>query len=243
MEVPVASRNVKSALLVVIGSIAAILATAVVVQAMMLYQQGWRVAWGTMPEWLAAFGGAATVGTLILAWLVYQRDKQHREADQRAFREEKRREQAELITAYLNDHIEVGLEPSLEHYVRLDLFNASLGVVYDVFVRILAEPDDPISAGGAAPEHREARGYMHVLPPSKTSTTMRMPNITRRVMGLELYFRDARNQRWMRDTSGMLKSTNDDPFAIVRDAFWRVKAAPFTKPRIEIQILHPDVSS
>jgi hypothetical protein len=153
---------VKSVLLVVIGSIAAILATAVVVQAMMLYQQGWRVAWGTMPEWLAAFGGAATVGTLILAWLVYQRDKQHREADQRAFREEKRREQAELITGYLNDHIEVGLEPSLEHYVRLDLFNASLGVVYDVFVRILAEPDDPISAGGAAPEHREAR--LHACP-------------------------------------------------------------------------------
>ena len=46
------------------------LGVVVVVQATMLHTQGWRIALGTLPEWLSAVGGIATVGALVVAWLV-----------------------------------------------------------------------------------------------------------------------------------------------------------------------------
>jgi hypothetical protein len=224
-------------LAVLFAVLALVLGGAVVVQAVMLHARDWRIVGGTVPDWLEALGGLATVAALAIAWLVYRRDARNRRNDETTRRKEDHRKQAELITGWLNDHIEMGLTPDREHHVRLDLINASQGVVYDIFVRVIGEPADPFSVGGAAPEHREARGFLHVLPPRTCSVSMRMPDITERVMGLQIYFRDARNQRWMRDTSGMLQPSKGDPFPVVRDAFWRVKAPPLTHPNIAIQTL------
>lgn len=152
-------------------------------------------------------------------------------------RDQDRRIQAELVTGCLEDHIVAGVEPNIEHLVRLDLINASRGVVYDVFLRVTGEPEDLVSVGGAARNHRETWAYMHVLAPRTCTVTLRIPEITARVMGLEIYFRDARNQRWRRDTAGMLQPAEGDPLEIKREAFWKVTSLPSQPP---VQIVGPD---
>lgn len=223
--------------------VAAALFVVVVVQARMLLKAGWTVPVGNVAEWVAALGGFGTVGTLIVAWTAFRRDQAQRASDDKARQDDEERRQAELVTGWLEDHIEAGLGPdNRRHYVVLYLVNASHGVVYDVFVRVNGEPQDPVSVGGAAPEHREARGYLHALPPKTSKLMITMPDITHSVKGLEVYFRDARNRRWMRDSFGELKRSSGDPFPVVRDAFWSVKRAPLTQPEIEIQVLS-DISS
>lgn len=55
------------------------------VQATMLYIRGWRVTWGSMPEWLAGLGAVAAFGVVWFAaqeWRSGQAERRDREADQ-----------------------------------------------------------------------------------------------------------------------------------------------------------------
>jgi hypothetical protein len=208
------------------------LGVVVAVQAVMLHREGWRTVPGSVPDWFSAAGAVATVMALIVAWLVYRRDSKNRSRDEKSRDDEDRRRQAELITGWLDDHIDVGDEHG--NYARLHLVNASQGVVYDVYVHVTSEPKDSVSVGLAAPEHREAWGFMHVLPPTTCDVTLRLPDVAERVIGLQIYFRDARSQRWVRDWLGMLRETEYDPREVVREDFWKVKAVG---PNPHIQIL------
>lgn len=62
----------------------------------MLHAQGWRPDWGTVPSWLAAAGGIATVAAFVVAYRLYQ----HERDDRKAREEADRRRQAELITVW-----------------------------------------------------------------------------------------------------------------------------------------------
>ncbi|CAN5682810.1 hypothetical protein BH10ACT9_BH10ACT9_18180 [soil metagenome] len=231
-------------LAIVLAVVVVLLSAVIIAQALMLLWSGWTVPVGNLAEGVGAVGGLATVGALVIAWIVYRNDQAVRASDEKTRREEDQRRQSELVTGWLDDHIESGLGPDhREHYVRLHLINASQGVVYDVFIRVTGEPSDPVSAGGAAPQHREARGYMHALPPKTAQLTIRMPHITHSVKSLEIYFRDARNQRWMRDSSGELRASEGDPFPVLRKAFWKVELAPTARPQIAIQILWDESSN
>lgn len=87
-------------LAVVSAVLAVALGVTVGVQAAMLHTRGWRVAWGTLPDWLAAGGGVATVGALVVAWLVYRHDIKSRRDDERQRVAVERRRQAELLSAW-----------------------------------------------------------------------------------------------------------------------------------------------
>lgn len=50
---------------IVLGIAVVGLTVVITVQSLMLRAHGWRIAWGTVPDWVAAVGGVATVGALV----------------------------------------------------------------------------------------------------------------------------------------------------------------------------------
>lgn len=119
------------ALVIVFAVATLVLGVVVAVQAAMLHSQGWRVAWGTMPDWLSAFGGLATVGALVIAWLVYRHEVKSRRDDEYTRIETERRKQAENLTAWHGGQTAVEREvvrgegPVVTSTVQVNILNAS----------------------------------------------------------------------------------------------------------------------
>lgn len=222
---------------VVFATGATVLAIAVCVQAGMLYAQGSRVNWGTMPAWLSAVGTVVAIVAVLIAAYSYRHDVQVRVADEDRRSMAERGAQAELITGWIYEHAEIGLEPDVKHRVDVGLINASHGVVYDFFVRVRCEVADPASVGTAGPWHREAWGFVHVLAPGKWSVSLDLPKTAVKPLAVEIYFRDAKSVLWCRDANGVLKETRNPPIPFERPAFWRVEAASVLGPNAEIQVL------
>lgn len=96
------------------------------------------IEWGDAPTWVAAIG---TVGTLGAALLQIETERRRRIQQEKADREEHRREQARLISGWVGPHEEVpGADPALGVYGRrapLFLMNGSNEPVYNVVCTIV----------------------------------------------------------------------------------------------------------
>ena len=68
---------------IVLATAAAIFFAAVVAQAAMLYGQGWRLSWGTVPDWLIVFGSAAAFVGIGIAWRTYTDQVEARRDEER----------------------------------------------------------------------------------------------------------------------------------------------------------------
>jgi hypothetical protein len=211
-----------------------LLAAVVTVQAVMLYAQGWRVAWGSMPDWLAAIGGIATVGALLVAWLLYRHEVDTRVRDESLRGVVERRRQAELLTAWfvhygsakvgsrIVDGSPVGsaptdVPPPVVNHAQVGLINASQVVVFDLIVAAICESSPPLPIAYSPTDirisdpvewdqerDRLARGRAPVLPPGQWSVGIRLATTSLRPIHLHLFFRDHRGVYWWRDAVGAL---------------------------------------
>ena len=78
------------------------LSVVVVMQALMLRSRGWGVPIGSLAEWVAAVGGLATVGALVVAWRVYRHDIHSRREDRE--RQERNRQQIQADFAFVEHY-------------------------------------------------------------------------------------------------------------------------------------------
>lgn len=197
----------------------------------MLYAQGWRAAWGTVPDWLGAAGAIATVLALVVAWNVYRHNvNAHREdRDRQDYAE--RRKQAENITAWLGSYTAVeheviaGEGPVVISTVQVNILNASPSVIYDVIVvttnRHSGHPGVINSPTGirVAPNlakirfeefdwvprrDRLARGRAQVVPPGPWRVSVKLTHAALVADGVHLFFRDHRGVYWWRAADGQL---------------------------------------
>lgn len=205
---------------VVFAAVALVLVGVVVVQAAMLHARGWRVAWGTMPDWFAGVGGLATIAALIVAWLVYRNDVKTRADDERQRAAIERRRQAGLLTAWFVDHgsarlgsaIVDGSRPGpvpgdaprpIINVAEVGLINASQVVVYDLIVAAVCEPHSPLPIAYSPTDirltervewnqerDRLARGRARVLPPGQWSVALRLATASLVPTAVHLFFRD-----------------------------------------------------
>lgn len=217
------------------------LSVAVVLQALMLYAQGWRAAWGTVPDWLAAVGAFATVLALVVAWRVYRHDVDSRRDDRERQDRTERRQQAENITAWLGSQTAVekeviagkGLE--IVSAVQVNILNASPSVIYDVIVvtknRHSGHPGLISSPNGMsiAPNlpkirfeefdwvdrrDRLARGRAQVVPPGAWRASVKLAHPSVVAEEVHLFFRDQRGVYWWRHADGQLA---EQPAPLSRD--------------------------
>lgn len=196
------------------------LGAVVVIQAVMLHNQGWRVVPGTVPDWFAAVGAVATVGALVVAWRVYRNDIKAR-----------RRQQAENITSWLGSHtavereVIVGRGLEVVSTVQVNILNASPSVIYDVIVvttnRHTGHPgviNSPLGES-IAPNlakvrfeefdwqprrDRLARGRAQVVPPGAWRASVKLAHPAVAAEDVHLFFRDHRGVYWWRDADGLL---------------------------------------
>jgi hypothetical protein len=110
------------------------------IQRIELHDRHMSVNWGTVPDWIAAIGALATVATLIVAYAVYRHEVSVRSEDQETRRREAERQQADLVTAWV--------ESSQPGTAIVGLINASQGVVYDLRMTVKTE----VASGDLASE-------------------------------------------------------------------------------------------
>lgn len=211
-----------------------ILVGVVIVQATMLHARGWRIVGGTLPDWLEALGGIATVLALIVAWRVYRHDVSARADDKVKRALDERRRQAELLTGWfihgggarLRPRIADGTRPGpipagmpqeVINVAEVGLINASQVIVYDLIVAAVCEPSPPIPViyGPADIQMTEpvewnperdtlARGRAKVLAPGQWSVDLRLATTSVKPTALHLFFRDHQGVYWWRDARGRL---------------------------------------
>lgn len=208
------------AVAVALAVVALMLGFVVVVQAMMLHAQGWRIAMGTMPDWLAAAGGLATVGTLVVALLVYRRNTKT-----------DRRQQAEAVLAWIggqrNIYREVihGQGPVMTSTVEVNLLNASPAVLFDLVVVVLGQHattptlanvgDQGISAvyeqDWEPRRDRLAAGRANVLPPGSWQVWVKLAHPSVIADEVHLFYRDQRGVYWWREPGGRVSEYQTPP--------------------------------
>jgi hypothetical protein len=133
-------KNRRTWAIAVLAALVMVFVVVAAVQAAMLRSRGWGVPIGSVAEWVAAVGGLATVGALLVAWRVYRHDVDSRREDIRHQYVTDRRQQAENITAWPGGHTAVerevihGQGPVVTSAVQVNILNASPSVVYDVIV-------------------------------------------------------------------------------------------------------------
>lgn len=125
----------------VFALIAVALGVAVVVQAVMLHTQGWRVQLGNVAEWISAFGTAGAITAALYAALGYRHDVRTRAEDERQRIATERRQQAELLSGWFIHFGSVRPGPKIGdapreniNVTQVGLINASQVVVYDLFI-------------------------------------------------------------------------------------------------------------
>jgi hypothetical protein len=190
-----------------------LLSAVVVIQAVLLHADGWRVAWGTMPDWLAAVGGVATVGALFVAWRVYLHAKETRDEDEtlrddaeRKRQDAERRQQAELITVWIIK----SRKASFETVIEVGLINSSKGLAYNVQIEVIGAADDPTLVFKA--NKSVARASVRVLPPGKWVAEMVLSDKRLNPVSTDIYFRDQAMNEWNRDERlGTLSEASGGP--------------------------------
>jgi hypothetical protein len=123
------------------------LGVVVVVQAVMLHTQGWRVQLGNVAEWVAAFGTVVAIAAVLFAALGYRHDVRTRAEDERQRIATERRQQAELLSGWFvhfgsaRHGPQIGnVPPEIINVTQVGLINASQVVIYDLFVVALCRP-------------------------------------------------------------------------------------------------------
>jgi hypothetical protein len=217
-------------LAVVVASLAAV----VFVQAVTLCAQGCVVAWQVTSQLLAALGGIATAGTLLVAWLVYRRDQKNRANDERHRETVERRRQAELLSGWfinigsakLKAPIPDGTVPGtvqwdppreVVNHAAVGLINASQVVVYDLIVAAICGPHQPLPIAYSSTDirisepvewneerDRLARGRANVLPPGQWTVGLRLATASLVPTDLHLFFRDHQGAYWWRNATGKI---------------------------------------
>lgn len=197
-------------LAIVFGLLAVVLGIVAAVQAVMLHARGWRIAWGTLPEWLAAGGGLATVGALVVAWLVYRHDVKT-----------ERSQQAESILTWTGDQRNIyretiqGQGPVMTSTVGVNILNASKAVIYDLAVIVLgkhapwptlANVGDKgiaqVQEGWEQRRDRLAAGHARVVPPGQWQVRVKLATPSVIAEEVHLFFRDHRGVYWWRNAEG-----------------------------------------
>ena len=209
---------------VVLAVATLVLGVVVGIPAAMLGSQGWGISWGTLPDWISAFGGLATILALVVAWLLYRHEVKSRQEDERNRTQTERRRQAENLTSWLGSQTAIEREvvrgegPVITSSVQVNILNASPSVIYDVIVvttcRHLAGP-----ALINVPAERSlrfkpkewvqrrdpvARGRAQVVPPGAWRVSMKLAHQAVIAEHVHLFFRDHRGVYWWRDAYGQL---------------------------------------
>lgn len=197
------------------------------VQRVELHNRRLHVELGNVAEWAAAVGTVAAFGIAVWVFLYGNRIRIQAE----------RREQAELITAWMRDyHLQIfkeateGAGQAVKSSYSVGIINASQVVVYDVLVVLSCEhrappfPDKFLERSTLmAPEpirweprrDRLAWGKLAVLPPGRVDVSVRLTNTSVRAVDLNIFFRDHRGVYWRRAVYGRLTempepSANDE---------------------------------
>jgi hypothetical protein len=129
----------------VFALIALVLGVVVVVQAVMLHTQGWRVQLGNVPEWVAALGTVVAIVAVLFAALGYRHDVLTRVEDEKQRVVTERRQQSELLSGWFVHYgsarhgPQIGDAPrEVINVTQIGLINASQVVVYDLLVVALS---------------------------------------------------------------------------------------------------------
>ena len=139
------------------------------------------VAWGTVPDWLAAVG---TVGALGVALVLLAKElRARREAS-----EDRVREHARYVAAWLD-------EPPSSSPALLLLHNGGQEPAYECIVKWTQ---------GGYDEPQQLAAFA-VLPPGETlGAPVTTPAFMSLLPPLTIFFTDARGIRWQRDPGGQL---------------------------------------
>lgn len=171
------------------------------------------VAWGDVSTWLAGLGTTAAVAVSLRQ--VYQ-ERTARQADERRRRELDERSQAALVAAWLGGPEEREYGESAPDYVSV--LNGSLVPVYDAVATLVfvqgggprrGEDDRPLFDG---------RAVFAVVPPGRWYFAMPYSG-WRGVSahpGIEIGFRDAHGQSWIRRATGDLVKIDQNPIDYYR---------------------------
>lgn len=233
------------------------LTVVITVQSLMLRALGWRIAWGTVPDWVAAAGGVATVGALVIAWRVYRHDVQSRREDREHQYLAERKAQAENITAWLGSHTAVerqaisGEGLVVTSTVQVNILNASPSVIYDVTVvttnrhsghpGVINTPNGTSIAPNLAKvrfqefdwvprRDRLARGRAQVVPPGAWRTLLKLAHPSVVAEEVHLFFRDHRGVCWWRAADGQLTEQPTPPSCDRDGAKQQIEAALGEEP-------------
>ena len=156
--------------------------------------------WRELPIWLTAFG---TCGAVIVSLILSRQEAIRRERHER-------RQQAELVTAWLGNEPAVGRQDVI-------IQNASSQSVYQLIASLVGIQGAVRKT--AVPTSRSQRGQVvqfqtpvGQVPPGQYMTTVASGghDMMKR-FGIELAFQDAAGVRWLRHGDGRLEEIADDP--------------------------------
>jgi hypothetical protein len=158
--------------------------------------------WGDYPTWLAAIG---TVGAVFTAVVIAGRDARER-------RRERERQQAELITAWLD---QIG-GPTTAGLVLpvIAIVNGSQQLAYRVIASLV-----PVR-GAITDDFRQRmeregeafRVFVGELPPGRTNRQVEYPGGGMQIrFAVELALRDAAGRSWVRTAQGDLQRIRTEP--------------------------------
>jgi hypothetical protein len=207
-----------TALAIVFAALALVLFVVVLAQAEMLYTKGWRLALGTVPEWMAGFGTVFTAIAALAAFgtlSVATKERQSLEAERQALaaqREDERRDhvmsQARLIVVEQIPGSNPGqpLKPfiTIRNHSSMPIFNLHIDYASRRDSRVTVE--EPIAGTGDPPV---VFGHPMDRPVLRPNETTHLFAEALRIMGtipmdtpnteyVGFTFTDARGARWRR---------------------------------------------
>lgn len=159
--------------------------------------------WGDYPTWVAGIG---TVGAVVLALFLAERDRRRRDREQR-------RSQAELLTSWMF-WPQPAEQAEREQVVTVSILNGSNQLAYRVIASL-------VPVRGTAPNNfRELQGVdptayrvlVGELPPGRHDFEVAYPGGGGFIRySVELAFRDAAGRKWLRGADGNLTQIKTEP--------------------------------
>ena len=177
----------------------------------------WTPSWGTLPDWLAAFG---TVGAFVAGLRLLRKELDTR----REAVEDRRRAQARLVSAWVSPaRVRTGLEPEeVDFGHTLTARNGSDEPVHNVMVKLYRMRQPQENAGAF---------YFDVLPPQSTEERSFVRDPGGLPWLLVSWFTDAQGYSWERLPNGSLRIRKGPPATHRRSVKDRLDA--FAKGQIE----------
>ena len=176
--------------------------------------------WGDIPTWLTAIG---TIGAVAVSLSLATRE------DRRRVQRE-RRQQAELVTAWLGEEV-----PGGEHdlYQVVVIRNASTQSVYQVIASLVSIQGAFRQTAVPDRESRTKRGQVirfqrtvGQVPPREYETRIQSGGHGMHLkLGVEIAFQDAAGVYWLRHGDGRLKEVHEDPvtlYNLMRPVGWEL---------------------